>query len=228
MSEAPNVTAFAEQLKLETGIDSNIYFESLKDGSLTLDQFRRTQEQFYFCVAFFSRPMMALVGRIPDAVRRLELLRNVVEEHGDFEETSFHQHTFESFLRSIGSTVNELEDQQRQWPEVRAFNSSLIGACLMDELEVGIGCMGIIEHCFANISSMIAKYVVDRGWVELSELRHYRVHAKLDIQHAQDFFELIEDSWSDPIRRTFVEQGLRLGIYIFDRLYQSLYESSQR
>ncbi len=227
-SGAPTVTAVAEQVKLEIGIDTNIYFRSLHDGSMSLDGFRRSQQQFFFCVAFFSRPMMALVGRIPNPSRRLEILKNVVEEHGQFEESAFHQHTFESFLRSIGSDVRGLEDQGRQWPEIRAFNSSLIGACLLDELEVGIACMGIIEYCFVTISTRIAQEVVERGWLKEEELVHYRIHADIDIRHAQDFFELLEDPWIEGERRVWIEQGLRLGAYIFDRLYSSLHASAQK
>ena len=228
MSNAPNVTAAAIQIKEEIGIDSNVYFSSLRDGSMSLEEFRLSQEQFFFCVAFFSRPMMALVGRIPDPSRRLEILRNVVEEHGEFEETAFHQSTFASFLSSIGSDVRALEDENFQWPEVRAFNSSLIGACLLDELEVGIACMGVIEFCFVNISSAIATGVVERQWIDQAELRHYKLHETVDIRHAEDFFELIEESWSDASRRALTEQGLRLGVYLFNQLYLSLYESAKR
>lgn len=225
-SAAPAVTAIAEQVRKECGIDTNIYFRSLHDGSMSLDGFRRSQEQFFFCVAFFSRPMMALVGRIHNPSSRLEILRNVVEEHGQFEESAFHQHTFESFLRTIGSDVQELEDQRRQWPEVRAFNSSLIGTCLLDELEVGIACMGIIEYCFVSISTRIAQEVVQRDWLKEQDLVHYRIHADIDVRHAQDFFELLEDSWTKGKRRVWIEQGLRLGAYIFDRLYSSLHASA--
>ncbi len=225
-SAAPAVTAIAEQVRKECGIDTNIYFRSLHDGSMSLDGFRRSQEQFFFCVAFFSRPMMALVGRIHNPSSRLEILRNVVEEHGQFEESAFHQHTFESFLRTIGSDVQELEDQRRQWPEVRAFNSSLIGTCLLDELEVGIACMGIIEYCFVSISTRIAQEVVQRDWLREQDLVHYRIHADIDVRHAQDFFELLEDSWTKGKRRVWIEQGLRLGAYIFDRLYSSLHASA--
>lgn len=171
---------------------------------------------------------MALVGRIHNPTRRLEILRNVVEEHGQFEESAFHQHTFESFLRSIGSDVEGIDDQNRQWPEVRAFNSSLIGACLLDELEVGIACMGIIEYCFVTISTRIAKEVVQRGWLREQDLVHYRIHATIDIRHAQDFFELLEESWVKGERRVWIEQGLRLGAYIFNQLYYSLHASAQR
>jgi pyrroloquinoline-quinone synthase len=110
------------------------------------------------------------------------------------------------------------------WPELRAFNSVLTAACVLDELEVGIGCMGIIEHAFAEISAAIGRAVVDRGWVSAEKLVHYKLHAEIDERHAEEFFAVVEPRWSDPTRRYYVEQGLELGAYIFDRLYRDLYE----
>src|SRR5438552_12611203 len=164
-SRALHVTARANTILKEVDILHNPYLESLCDGSMTLDGFRRSQEQFFFAVTFFPRPMAALVGRIPDPRLRLDILHNLVEEHGEFQEELFHHNTFQRFLRLIGSVPEETE-MQPLWPALRAFNSVLTGACVLDELEVGIGCMGIIEHAFAEISAIIGRAVVDRGWVK--------------------------------------------------------------
>ena len=92
----------------------------------------------------------------------------------------------------------------------------------MDELEVGVGCMGIIEYAFAGISALIGKAVVDRGWVAAERLVHYKLHAEIDERHAEEFFAVIEPCWNDDRRRHFIEQGLELGAYIFDRLYRDI------
>ena len=99
-------------------------------------------------------------------------------------------------------------------------------ACVLDELEVGIGCMGIIEHAFAEISAAIGRAVVERGWVSAERLVHYKLHAEIDERHAEEFLAVVEPRWSDPARRYYVEQGLELGAYIFDRLYRDLYDKS--
>src|ERR1700683_3569397 len=103
---------------------ANPYFRDLCDGTMNLDGFRRTQEQFFFAVTFFPRPMAALVGRIPSPRARLDILHNVVEEHGDFNEEMFHHTTFQRFLASIGTDITCVE-KQTAWPEMRAFNSVL-------------------------------------------------------------------------------------------------------
>ena len=66
------------------------------------------------------------------------------------------------------------------WPMLRAFNSVLTASCVLDELEVGVGCMGIIEYAFAGISATIGGAVVRHGWVKADELVHYKLHAAID------------------------------------------------
>jgi len=219
---APRVTARAEEILARVGILENPYLRGLADGSLSLEAFRLTQEQFFYAVEFFSRPMAGLVARIPDPARRLDILHNVVEEHGEFDRARFHATTFRAFLSSIGDDPARLE-QLDLWPEVRAFNSVLTASCVHDELEVGVGCMGIIEHAFAGISAAIGRAVVARGWVPAGDLVHYKLHEQIDERHAEEFFAVVEPLWDDPARRYYVVQGLELGAYIFDRLYRDLH-----
>lgn len=223
--EAPHVTARADALIQDSGILGNPYFDLLQSGEMTLPLFRRTQEQFFFAVTFFPRPMSALVGRIPNPRQRLDILHNVVEEHGEFNEEEFHHTTFQRFLRTIGSDPDTIDDQPL-WPALRAFNSVLSAACVLDELEVGVSCMGIIEYCFADLSAIIGQSVVKHGWVRPEELVHYKLHAEIDKRHAQEFFAVVEPNWN--ARRYHIEQGLQLGVYIFDRLYRDMLIAAER
>src|ERR1700676_4592222 len=120
-NRAPTVTAAADQVLRSVDIMNNPYLQALRDGSMSLEAFRRTQGQFFFAVTFFPRPMAALVGRIPDPRARLDILHNLVEEHGEFQEQSFHHTTFQQFLRTLGSQPEKLSTQP-VWPALRAFN----------------------------------------------------------------------------------------------------------
>lgn len=221
-SRAPQVTACAIGILEKSGIWLNPYFKALQDGSMSLERFRRSQEQFFFAVTFFPRPMAALVGRIPSPKARIDILHNLVEEHGEFNEELFHHTTFQRFLTSIGSEPGRIESAT-PLPALRAFNSVLTCACVLDELEVGVGCMGVIEHAFADISARIGQAVVQRGWVRQEDLVHYALHAQIDERHAEEFFAVIEKGWDDQNRRYFIQQGLELGAYIFNRLYTDLH-----
>ena len=226
-SRAPRVTAYANDVLRSVDILNNPYLQDLRGGAMSLECFRRTQEQFFFAVTFFPRPMAALVGRIADPRARLDILHNLVEEHGEFQEQRFHHNTFQRFLDTVGGRVGQLHELP-VWPAVRAFNSVLTCSCVLDELEVGVGCMGVIEHAFAGISAAIGSAVVERGWVRQDELVHYALHAEIDTRHAEEFFAVIEPQWDAPGRRYFIEQGLELGAYSFDRLYRDLYETARR
>jgi pyrroloquinoline-quinone synthase len=223
---APQVTARAALAVQRIGMLENPYLQALRDGSMTLERFRRTQEQFFFAVTFFPRPMAALIGRIPDPRLRLDILHNLVEEHGEFREQGFHHNTFQQFLRSIGSDPATL-DEMTLWPALRAFNLVLISTCVHDEIEVGVGCMGTIEYAFAAISAVIGQAVVERGWVPRDQLVHYKLHAEIDERHAEEFFAVIEPAWADGRRRYFIEQGIELGAYAFDRLYRDMLRASE-
>lgn len=219
---ASNVTAAADQALRAVNIMNNPYLEALANGTMTLEEFRRSQEQFFFAVTFFPRPMAALVGRIPDPKSRIDILHNLVEEHGEFDEQSFHHTTFQRFLSTIGSGPERVKELCIS-PAVRAFNAVLTCACVLDELEVGVGCMGIIEYAFAGISAKIGQAVVARGWIPQQQLVHYALHAEIDTRHAQEFFTVVEPMWETSARRYYIEQGLELGAYIFDRLYRDMY-----
>src|SRR6185436_9506590 len=130
--------------------------------------------------------------------------------------------TFQQFLTTLGSQPEKLVGLF-VWPALRAFNSVLTASCVLDELEVGVACMGIIEYAFAGISAVIGRTVVQRGWVPAERLVHYKLHAAIDERHAEEFFAVIEPAWDDPRRRYFIEQGLELGAHIFDRLYRDMH-----
>lgn len=218
---APRVTKYAEKVLDRVDILSNRYFTTMQNGQMSLAQFRKSQEQFYFAVAFFSRPMASLIARIPNAKDRLDIIHNLLEEHGHMEEGQFHITSFKNFLASIGSDTSKL-DTIKISPQIRAFNCVLTTSCTFDDLSVGLSCLGVIERAFASISALIAKTVLANGWLKQDELYHYNLHADLDIKHSEEFFILVERFWRNNKKRQAIKQGLELGAYIFDRLYTDL------
>ncbi|MCG8653741.1 MAG: iron-containing redox enzyme family protein [Pirellulales bacterium] len=223
-THAPEMTSEivqrADQIMVATGLLRNPYLEQLKNGELSRPAFCKSQQQFYFAVHFFSRPMAALLMRLPHPHQRLGILANVVEEHGNFQGASFHEATFRDFLAAMGAPLSPAETTPS--PVVHAFNAAIMSACQFDQVQVGIACLGIIEYAFADISAIIGNALVDRRWIDPEDLVHYSLHAEIDKQHAADFFVLLNEDWKSPAKRGFVEQGLQLGAYVFNRLYRDL------
>lgn len=208
--------------------NKNPYFEAFRNQTFQKEDFLETQIQFFFAVAFFSRPMSALAGKIPETSLRLNIVRNVFEEHGEGKPSGFHENTFKTLLSRLG--ITELEISKRTlWPEVRSFNTLLTGACVMDSYLVGVAVLGIIERMFSEISGWIGQGIVQNGWLQQDQMIHYSLHEKLDILHAEEFFEIIEKPWQEnEMNRYFIRQGLLMGAYAFNQLYKGLYEAKAR
>lgn len=200
-------------------IFENPYFLSLADGSMEKRTFFTSQQQFFYAVEFFSRPMAILLARIPDGQKRLDILRNVLEEHGNLESASFHAATFKRFLDSFGYQETSFPEEG---PASLAFNHTLISLCSFDAIETPIACLGVIELAFSKISGIIGQGIIQRDWIKKDNLYHYSLHEALDIDHALEFFNLIESSWDIPEKKKAIKKGLNLGVYIFDRLYRDL------
>lgn len=222
-----------EQVLTEVPYRDNAYFRALRDGTLDRADFLETQLQFHAAVVFFNRPMAALAAKIEDPALRVEIVRNVWEEHGEGEPSRMHGATFETFLgRLAGWSEAEVKAELARrplWPEVRAFNTLLLGACTADEPLVGVATLGIIERMFTEISGWIGRGVVSRGFLQAEQLIHYDLHEVLDIRHAADFFVVCGASWDrGPRERALVAQGLRMGAYAFDQLYEGLHRARDR
>lgn len=203
------------------------YFRCLVSGEMSLEQFAATQRQFFFAVRYFSRPMAALTARMPSSDKRQGLIHNLMEEHGGNEEGGSinaalaHDRTFLRFLETLGAADGI--GMEREGAAVRAFNTSLMGTCLMEPIETAFGCLGVIEQVFAELSAIIGEVVVQRGWIAKDDLVHYTLHAEIDERHAADFFKVVAVAWdSGGDRRRSIEEGVHLGLHVFDRLYADL------
>lgn len=215
-----------DRILSEVNFKDNIYFAHLLSGEFQKDDFVETQIQFYNAVVFFSRPMSALIAKIPTPQLRMEVLRNVWEEHGEGNFKKTHAQTFLEFLNRLNGTSVQDVDQRIMWPEIRIFNTALAGACILDDYLIGVGLMGMIERMFYEISAQIAQAVIERGWLTKEQMIHYNLHQDLDERHSQDFFDILQPAWNLSVEKNYlIEQGLRMGATLFNGLYEGLYRS---
>ena len=218
-----------KQVLDQTSYRANPYFVNLNRKSFAKEDFVETQIQFYFAVVFFSRPMAALAAKIPEARLRVEVVRNVWEEHGEGDAERVHGHTFLALLELLGHISEQDVAKRALWPEVRIFNTTLVGACVLDEYLIGVAMMGIIERMFCDISTWIGHGIVDNNWISQERMIHYNLHEDLDIKHSQDFFDILEPAWSRSEEdRYAIAQGLHTGAVLFNGLYEGLWAGRSR
>lgn len=208
----------------------NPYFKMLNEKKFDKEDFLETQIQFYFAVIFFSRPMAAAASKVPNYHLRLEIVRNVWEEHGEGDLSDIHGHTFSELLYRLGvKDIHEIE-KRALWPATRQFNTTLAGATALDEYLVGVGVMGMIELMFSEISGWLGNGIIHNNWLTVDKMIHYNLHEKLDIKHAQDFFDVLKPTWDkgNVDDRYIIEQGLMLGAFTFNQLYENLYHQRKQ
>ncbi len=198
------------------------FFQTLADGTFQKDDFLETQVQFLWAVTFFSRPMSMLSARIPGTRQRIQIVRNIWEEHGEGDPRLAHAHTFRELLRRLGGLDEDQIQRHTLWPEIRAFNTALTGACLMEEPKVAAATMGMIEYMFSGISGDIGRGIVRCGFLKEEELIHYSLHERLDVRHAADFFGVVGEA------DYYSAQGLQQGACLFHGLYRGMWEARGR
>jgi pyrroloquinoline-quinone synthase len=214
------ITRLAEQAIADQKLLETRYFISLADGTMSKDAFIATQQQFFRLADHSPRAMSALIARIPRHSDRLAILRNIVEEHGDFDPAGFHVQSFRDFLASLGSLTDPAT--VTEWPEVDTFTTLLHGTCWASPVNLAVAFYGVLESAFAEVSVKIARSVIDRGWVAEDRIAHYSLHAEIDKEHAAGFFAVAESCIGDPGERILVERGLAMGMYAFGVLFRDL------
>lgn len=218
-----------ETILKEVDYVGNPYFISLKNGSFEKTDFLETQMRFFHAVEYFNRPMAAMCAKIPSTEQRTPIARNVWEEHGCGNLEKSHAHTFLTLLNRLGGVTPETILRRAIAPEIQIFNSTLMDVCLHSDHLTGASQLGIIERMFSDISRWIGRGIVERGWMPASEMIHYDLHEVIDVQHAQDFFKILETPWNESdIQRNHITQNLRSGARLFDDLYRALYLSRKK
>lgn len=220
--------ATIDRVKRAHDAQQNPYFQALAARTFAREDFLETQIQFLFAVVFFSRPMSILAGRIGRPELRLSLLENVDDEHGHGDLRLSHERTFLELLARLGATREDIE-RRALWPEVRAFNTTLLGVASLDDTYTALAALGIIEDLFAGISTRLGQGILASGWLAREQIIHYAVHEKLDEQHAEGFYSLLRGPHDRHPRHAYqIAQGLELGAYVFLRLYEDLFRARAR
>jgi pyrroloquinoline-quinone synthase len=196
------------------------YLVWMQANSTQRNDFLHSQAPFCFAVESFSQALAAVLARIPRVDDRLPLVENIAEEHGHGHYMRSHKQTFRQYLKALGATESILNTPCST--AVLAFNQSILTYCLSQPGEAGSAMLGMIEHLYVGISSMIASTIKQREWVAPGSQSHYAVHEYLDTQHARDLLNLAEPAWSEPRTRLQVAQGLVLGGHYFWSLYRDL------
>ncbi len=195
------------------------YFVRLKEGSMSKEEFISSQYQFYHAVVHFTIPLALTAAAIPTYEERVNVIKNIWEEHGEGNSSLTHGATFGLFMERLTGTAFQVKAPQAA---VLNFNQTLTETSKIASYWVSVAMLGQIEHMFADISSFIGNAVIERGWMKKENMVHYSMHEELDCIHAEDFFSILR-----PLNahQKEIDQGLQLGRETFLNLYRGLNEA---
>src|SRR3712207_4304266 len=77
---------------------SRPYFQNLSNGKMSFEQFLSTQHQFYYAVVHFVCPLALVAAAVPTYEERVNIIKNLWEEHGEGTLKHTHGATFTEFL----------------------------------------------------------------------------------------------------------------------------------
>ena len=67
--------------------------------------------------------------------------------------------------------------------------------------------------------------IVKNGWLNTSQLVHYKNHQELDIYHAELFYKLVRNKWKEEESRLNIKKGLKEGNKVILDIYLDLVKS---
>ena len=205
----------------KTPICKNYYFSRLINDELTLEEFQKSQLNFFDAVLSFTKPMFIISSRLDSYEQRLCILENIFEEHGNGDITKSHGKTFEEYLILLGVNKKEIKNRKVN-KSSQKFNLSLIEKSQKESTYFSLAMMGIIEERYSEISKLISEKVLKNKWLTEKTLIHYKVHEKLDIDHAESFYHLISSKWLNKSIQDDIKKGLRFGNELILKLYTGL------
>ena len=212
---------FISSLIEKSPIEEQPYFRSLLNQKMGESQFIQSQVIILDAVEFFSRPMFAISSKIETYNERSIILENILEEHGNGDTRNSHGSTYRKYLSALGASEKEIETRKTH-SATRVFNKTLMDCAQKRSIMTSVAMMGIIEHRYSTISSIIVRTILEKKWLTKDSLAHYSTHENLDVEHAQGFYGIIRPGWEKVDQKEKIKRGLLLGNSAILTLYNSL------
>lgn len=213
---------FLETLNSSLNIENHPFFVALNKGEISKDEFLETQLEFSHLVKYFNRPMALVVANIPDDIKRMAIVDNLWEEHGQGVPEKIHGRTIRTLIERLGGDLSEIDDSNLT-TNIKIFNQALRGVAAFESYQFATAVFGGIERSFVDISTQICNGIVNNGWLPLERVTHYALHKEIDIKHAEDFLIVSNDEWDKESQQKAIKSGIEFGANLFLNVYTNFY-----
>jgi pyrroloquinoline-quinone synthase len=201
-------------------IEHHPFCNRMAEGVMTVEEVRTASLQIYHVVRHFPRFLSAILTQIADYRIRMPLVDNLYEEHGHLKAAHVHSVTYETFLRGIGLTDEQIVSSKPITPVI-AYNRAITDLCLHHNWVEGIGALGVTEEIVARVSPIVGRFAVNTFESNRKELVHFTSHEVLDITHANEIYEIAAPFYAGAEKES-IQRGFELGLYYHKRLYADI------
>jgi len=200
--------------KVNLYLFDNKFLVGLKDNTIPVNKFVKSQECFVNCVNYWSQILGKLIFKLDNYKERKVIVENLMDEHGLTSDMLSHVETFTLFIEKLGGNINTFNDI----PSIN-FNT-MLDFISNEKLAVFIAALGFIEYYYQQISKIIVYYLkINNIYINI----HYTEHEIIDSKHANDLFKLL-DKYDINEKEYALSYGSELAIKIFDDYYNMVYD----
>ncbi|MCC3355385.1 TenA family transcriptional regulator [Bacillus sp. REN16] len=215
-----------DRLFQEKKIEEHPLFMAINNGDFSDEQRKEIALQIYHVVLYFPRFLSAILTNMSDYRMRMPLVENLFEEHGKMNEKYVHSETYKEFLTGIGVSEEEIKESKPSIAVI-AYNRGLTDLCLHYHYLEGLAALGVIEEIVARVSPLVGQFAKSNYGSENKSLVHFTDHEVLDVQHANEIYEVVALSY-DGDQKQIIERGLQFGMYYHSRMYTDILEEVRR
>ena len=223
-----------DELFYEYKIEENRYFSTLSksNGSITQNDFVRSQEPFLFIVNRWTNLYGLILSKTYDFSTKFLLFQNISADFGNSSLESSHTIKFYKYLRSIGSQKNisillsssELTRYSEmfimQVENKIAQNSSLFSIAYIGAMEA---------YYFKKICPCFISFFEKVRWSNKQDLHYLSNKYGIDLLEivAKDKRLQIDDEKDEALKEIYeaIEEGIKIMDWLYSRMYEDLWAS---
>ncbi len=222
----------------------NKYFD--ENFSMSIEDFYITQVHFGLAVKNWRKILVQLLSRFEredmgseDNVKDhclFVLADNLYDETGGAVMNNSHIKTFDQFLKFVLTLDKNIDHHEiitqqsakHAYDLIELFNQSINLQTTSKDWVFIFAMLGTIECLYQSVSAYIYKYVKSKTNVkdlkenEHKQIPHYELHANLDTEHAEAFFQVLNMHASDKKNDEKIISGMHHGYDTMNNLYTSL------
>jgi len=181
------------------------FYKAWAAGELTLDDLGFYSTQYWRQVETFPTYLRGLAGRLPESPARSSVENNLADEiDGD------HAGLWQAFAESLGRSASELDSADIE-PETAACVDAFIEGTRDRSVAFGLGMIYGYESQTPEVATTKVDGLRAFYGIEGAATEYFVLHGELDVEHARELAEVIDEVAGDERSLAEAEAGARAG-----------------